>query len=355
MGKVVTFFGPKNVGITEYEDRKIQPNEVRLKTLFSGISAGTELTHYRGSNVYLHKFWKDTDRLFLTSDGATSKTYPIYGSGYEECGEIVELGSAITKVKTGDIVYGTWQHRTHHIVSEDYAANRLIPAGLDPILGIFSQMTAIAYNGILDAGIRLGETVAVFGLGVPGLMCAQMAKRSGASVIGIDMIPARLELSKKQDWIDMALDAREGQTAEMIKEMTNHKGVDVAFEVSGSYAALHEAIRSVVYSGKVISQGFYQGGGQSLSLGEEFHHNRITIICSQISGVSPELTNRWNVERMVRRGIELQAEGVLNFKPLITHRFPLEQVAKAYELLDEHSDQALQVVIDFTQERGEHD
>jgi len=355
MGKVVTFFGPKKVGVTEYEDRKIQPNEVRLKTLFSGISAGTELTHYRGSNVYLHKFWNETDRLFLTGDGATSKTYPIYGSGYEECGKVIELGSAVEKVKAGDIVYGTWQHRTHHIVSEDYAANRLIPAGLDPILGIFSQMTAIAYNGILDAAIRLGETVAIFGLGVPGQMCAQMAKCSGARVIGIDMIPMRLEFGKDQGWVDAVLDGRQGQVAERIKEITNHKGVDVAFEVSGSYAALHEAIRSVVYSGKVISQGFYQGGGQSLFLGEEFHHNRINLICSQISGVSPELSNRWNVDRMARRGIELQAEGILNFKPLITHQFRLEQVAEAYQLLDEHSDQALQVVIDFTQDGSQHD
>jgi len=50
---------------------------------------------------------------------------------------------------------------------EDYAASRLLPVGLDPTLGIFSHMTAIALNGILDAGIRLGETVAMFGLGVP--------------------------------------------------------------------------------------------------------------------------------------------------------------------------------------------
>ena len=151
------------------------------------------------------------------------------------------------------------------------------------------------------------------------------------------------------------MDGRQGQISEQIKEITNHKGVDVAFEVSGSYAALHEAIRSVVYSGKIISQGFYQGGGQSLILGEEFHHNRINVICSQISGVSPELSNRWNIERMVRRGIELQAEGVLNFRPLITHQFPLEQVAEAYQLLDEHSDQVLQVVIDFTQDGSKHD
>jgi threonine dehydrogenase-like Zn-dependent dehydrogenase len=348
MGKVVTFFGPKKVGVTDYEDAIVKPNEVRLQTLYSGISAGTELTHYRGSNVYLHKLWKDTDRLFLTGEGSTSKTYPIYGSGYEECGKVIELGSAVSRVKPGDIVYGTWQHRTHHIVSEDYAASRLLPGSLDPVLGIFSQMTAIAYNGILDAAVRLGETVAIFGLGVLGQICAQMMKRSGARVIGVDRLDMRLAMSKDQGWVDTAVDGRQGLVSEKIKEITNHKGVDVAIEVSGSYAALHEAIRSVAYSGKVVALGFYQGGGQTLFLGEEFHHNRINVVCSQISGVSPELSYRWNVDRMVRRGIEMQAEGILNLKPLISHTFSLEQVADAYQMLDEHSDQAMQVVIDFT-------
>jgi threonine dehydrogenase-like Zn-dependent dehydrogenase len=349
MGKVVTFYEPGKVGITEYQDAPLKPNEVRLQTLYSGISAGTELTHYRGSNVYLHRLWKESNRLFLRNQATASKTYPIFGSGYEECGKVVEIGPEVSRVKEGSIVYGTWQHRTHHVVSEEYAASRILPANLDPMLGIFSQMTAIAYNGILDAAIRLGETVVIFGLGVPGQICAQMAKRSGARVIGIDLVDMRLKMAKDNGWIDIALKANEGDTAEKIKELTANKGADVAIEVSGSYAALHEAIRSVAYSAKVIALGFYQGAGQSLFLGEEFHHNRVSVICSQISGVAPELSYRWSVDRMARRGIEMQSEGVLHLKPLITHVLPFSQLAAGYELLDKHLDEVMQVVLDFNQ------
>jgi threonine dehydrogenase-like Zn-dependent dehydrogenase len=348
MGKVVTFFGQGNVGITEYPDAPLQPNEVRLQTLFSGISAGTELTHYRGSNVFLHKLWKETNRLFLRNQGTTSKTYPIFGSGYEECGKVVEVGAAVTKVKEGNIVYGTWQHRTHHIVTEEYAAGRILPDNLEPVQGIFSQMTAIAYNGILDAAIRLGETVAIFGLGVPGQICAQMAKRSGARVIGVDLMDWRLKFAQDHGWIDIAIKGSEGDVAEKIKELTGNKGTDTAIEVSGSYAALHEAIRAVAYSAKVIALGFYQGAGQSLFLGEEFHHNRVNVICSQISGVAPELSYRWSVERMVRRGIEMQSEGVLNLKPLITHVLPFSQIAAGYELLNSQPEEVMQIVLDFS-------
>ncbi len=167
MGKVVVFTSPRALGFDTYEDRPLAANEVRLQTLFSGISAGTELTAYRGSNPYITKKWDDKPRLFLASE-ATSMKYPISGWGYEECGKVVEVGSEVNKVKEGDVIYGTWGHRTHHIVLEEYASKRILPANLDPILGIFSQMGAISLNGVLDANVHISETVAVFGMGAPG-------------------------------------------------------------------------------------------------------------------------------------------------------------------------------------------
>ncbi len=90
MGRVVTFEGPKSVGVREYEDPPLGSREVRLRTLYSGISAGTELTAYRGSNPYLTKRWEPDLRLFLK--GETSIEYPVEGWGYEEVGEVAEVG-----------------------------------------------------------------------------------------------------------------------------------------------------------------------------------------------------------------------------------------------------------------------
>lgn len=346
MGKVIILEGPKSIGFEEYPDRSLEPHEVRLRTLYSGISAGTELTAYRGSNVYLHKRWDSEQRLFVP-DAAPSKQHPVRDLGYEESGEVIEAGSAVTRVKVGDIVCGTWGHRTTHIAAEDYAAGRLLPADLPPILGIYSHMTAIALNGILDAAIRLGETVAIFGLGVPGQIVAQMAKRSGARVIGVDMMAARLAKAVELGAVDVPLDARAGQIAEQIKALTDGRGADVCIEASGAYPALHEAVRSAAYSAKVVALGFFQGSGLGLDLGEEFHHNRVNVVCSQISGVGPELSYRWNRDRLVRTGIRLQAKGVLQLEPLITHIVPWREAADAYRMLDQDPGDALQVVLDF--------
>jgi len=174
-----------------------------------------------------------------------------------------------------------------------------------------------------------------------------MAKRSGARVIGVDMIAARLAKAVELCAVDVPLDARAGRIAEQIKALTGGRGADVCIEASGAYPALHEAVRSAAYSAKVVALGFFQGPGLGLDLGEEFHHNRINVVCSQISGVGPELSYRWNRDRLVRTGIRLQAEGVLQLEPLITHIVPWREAADAYRMLDEDPGDALQVVLDF--------
>ncbi len=347
MSVVLTFAEPRVIGFREVEDTPLQAQEVRVQTLYSGISAGTELTAYRGSNPYLRKRWDTTQRLFV-EDVVTSLQYPVEGWGYEECGRVVETGSAVTLVRQGDVVYGTWGHRTHTIVSEEYAASRLLPAKLDPLLGIFSQIGAIALNGVHDAAIRIGETVAVFGLGTPGQIIAQLAKKSGATVVGVDLCALRLRVASELGAIDVAIDARQTPVAEQIRTMTGNRGADVCIEASGAYPALHEAIRSAAYSAKVVTLGFFQGPGQGLFFGEEFHLNRINVVCSQIFGVSPELTYRWNQARQVAAAIQLQADGVLNLRPIITHVIPFAEAAEGFRLCDYEPDATVQVVLDFT-------
>src|SRR4051812_18567022 len=167
MATVVTFAAPRAVELTTRDDAPLGPGEVRVQTLYSGISAGTELTAYRGSNPYLAKRWDAERRLFV--EGETSLEYPVEGWGYEEGGRVVEVGAGVTAVAEGDLVYGTWGHRTSAVLPEGRAAGR-VPDGVEPICAIFSRIGAIALNGILDADIHVGEHVAIFGQGVPGLI-----------------------------------------------------------------------------------------------------------------------------------------------------------------------------------------
>src|SRR3954464_4099273 len=119
MAKVVTFAAPRAVELTTSDDAPLGPGEVRVQTLYSGISAGTELTAYRGSNPYLAKRWDNERRLF--TEETVSLSYPVDGWGYEEVGEVAELGPDVSSVAVGDVVYGTWGHRSSHVVTEAWA------------------------------------------------------------------------------------------------------------------------------------------------------------------------------------------------------------------------------------------
>jgi 2-desacetyl-2-hydroxyethyl bacteriochlorophyllide A dehydrogenase len=344
MGTVVSFTSSRVAEAVPEAAASLRPDEVRIRTLYSGISAGTELTAYRGSNPYLNKKWDEERRLFV--DGATSIEYPVNGWGYEEVGQVIEIGHDVTRVSVGDRIWGTWGHRSETVQQEDRAAQRILSPSVDPRIGIFSQIGAIALNVILDADIHVGETVVVFGLGVPGQIVAQLARLNGARVIGVDGIASRRALAK-QLGADEVLDPADGPVAERIRERTAGRGADVALEVTGNYHALHEAIRTVAYSSRVCVAGFMQGEGAGLRLGEEFHHNRVAVIASQISGVAPALQHRWDQYRLAATAIELAEQGRLQLTDLISHELPVEQAGEAFGMLDSRPQEALQVVLTF--------
>ncbi len=343
------FEAPGVVGLADYPEQPLTARDVRLETLYSGISAGTELTAYVGTNPYVTKRWDDERRVFVEDD--VSLRYPIEGWGYEEVGRIVEVGSDVEGVRPGDLVFGPWGHRSTHTAPAAWAALRVLPAGMDPVEGIFSHIGAIALNAVLDADIHLGEWVAVFGQGVPGLLVGQMARLSGATVVAVDRMPRRLELAKRLGAAHV-VDFAEEDPAERIKELTGGRGADVSIEISGAYRALHSAIRSTAYNSRVVACGFFQGEASGLSLGEEFHHNRIDLVCSQISGVSPRLDHRWDVYRLQRTFIELVSEGRVEAGSLVSHTFPVSRAAEAFRVLAEAPEEAVQVVLDFTVEAG---
>ena len=341
----MTLEAPGRIGREAHAPQPLGPGEVRLRTLYSGISAGTEMTAFLGTNPYLNRRWDPAARVFV--EGGTSLSYPMPAMGYEEVGRVAEVGAEVTRVRPGDVVWGAWRHRTEHVADEAWAAARVLPDGVDPRLGIFSQIGSIALNAILDADIHLGETVAVFGQGVPGLMVTELAALSGATVIAVDRLPARLARATAHGARHVVNGAEE-DAALRVKALTEGRGADVTIEITGSAAALHEAIRATAYNSRVVACGFFQGGAAALRLGEEFHHNRIELRCSQISGVPRALDHRWSRERLGRTVMGLLAEGRVDWGRLISHVVPASRAQEAFEMLRDRPEDCLQVVLDFS-------
>ncbi len=346
MATVVRLAAPRDISLVDCPDAALGRDEVRIATSFSGISAGTELTGYRGTNPLTTKKW-DLDRRLFVEGQEVSFPYPVDGWGYEEVGTVVEVGEDTEGVAVGDVVCGIWGHRSEHVAAAAWAADRKLPIDVDPRIGVFARIGAIALNAVHDAGPRIGDIVAVFGQGVPGLLVTQLLKLTGATVVAVDGIQRRLDLARGFG-ADHVVDFTEVSAAEYIKGLTGGRGADVTIEITGSYLALHEAIRATAYNSQVVAAGFPQGAATGLFLGEEFHHNRIHLTSSQISGTNPAFDHRWDVRRLERTVVGLASAGRIDVTSLISHTFPAGDVGRAFAMLAESPDGAVQVVLDFT-------
>ncbi|WP_298461030.1 zinc-binding alcohol dehydrogenase [uncultured Cellulomonas sp.] len=343
MPQIVQFPGPLQVDLVEVAAMPLTPGTVRVATWYSGISAGTELTAYRGTNPYLTSTWDAGRRLFVP--GEPSFGYPVQGWGYSEVGQVVEVADDVDTPRVGDVVHGLWGHRSDVVLPATAVAWRVLPPDVDPVLGTFARVGSVALNAVLAADVRLGEQVAVFGQGVIGLLATRFATLSGARVLAVDAQPARLAVGRAFGAVEVVDAAVPGGAGAAVRALTGG-GADSAIELSGSDRALHEAVRSVVVEGTVAAAGFYQGGAEHLRLGEEFHHNRVRVVASQISGVPVGLGGRWDQPRLVRTVIGQLTRGAVDAAALVT-QVPVEDVASAFDRLDRGDPGVLQVVLRF--------
>ena len=307
--------------LLEVELLELTPGRFRVETAFSGVSAGTELTFLKGTNPDLHASW-DGELGVFRSDRPAVK-YPVEKLGYMEVGRVVE--SRAPGVAEGGLVAMTYGHRAAHVA--DPAAERVValPEGLDAVLGVFvAHMGPICANGLLHAATELtrgdvrrlgdgveGLQVLIHGAGTVGLLTALLAAHHGAAEVAVvDATPERLAAATALGlW---AIDERNGPPWQAVKERWRHgarqRGADVVFQCRGQDAALAEALRCLRPQGTVIDLAFYPAGAPKLRLGEEFHHNGLTIRCAQIGRVPRGLDHLWDRERLSRETIALVQE-----------------------------------------------
>jgi threonine dehydrogenase-like Zn-dependent dehydrogenase len=122
-------------------------------------------------------------------------------------------------------------------------------------------------------------------------------------------------------------------------------GADLTYELSGNPDALEKAIEITGFNGRIVIGSHYGQKQVGLNLGRQFHRSRIRLISSQVSTISPEWTGRWTKHRRLQ--IAWQMLQHLRPAHLITHCFPLAQASRAYAMLDQHPEEAIQVVLTY--------
>jgi predicted dehydrogenase/NADPH:quinone reductase-like Zn-dependent oxidoreductase len=329
-----------------------------VETLYTGLSAGTELTFYKGTNPSLRSGW-DAELGAFRPDRA-ARSYPVRTMGYMEVGRVTMVNGA--DLRPGQLVAMAYGHKSAH--AADPARDRYVPLppDLDPLLGIYvAHMGPICANGLLHAaaevvgpgvrslgdGVR-GMHVLVMGAGVVGLLTGLFAAHHGAASVCVADTGARrlraarglglevVDQGRSEVW--RALKARH-------RFASGDRGADVAFQCRARPESLAEALRSLRPQGTVIDLAFYTGGAEALRLGEEFHHNGLAVRCAQIGRVPRGLAPRWHRDRLSAETIDLlQAHGRSIRRELVTDILPLDGAPHLLEELATRRREVLQAV-----------
>ena len=211
-----------------------------------------------------------------------------------------------------------------------------VPDGLsDEQVLMCPDIMSTGFSGAENGKVRIGDTVAVFAQGPIGLCATAGARLSGASlVIGVDMLPERLEMSRTLG-ADHVVDASQGDVVEQIMQLTQGRGVDVAIEALGTQKTFEAALRVLRPGGTLSSLGVYSSDltipldAFAAGLGD---HRIVTGLCPG------------GKERM-RRLMSVIATGRVDLGAMVTHRYKLDDIEAAYDLFGHQRDGVLKVAI----------
>jgi threonine dehydrogenase-like Zn-dependent dehydrogenase len=356
--------GPGRAELVEVEETAPGDCTVRIATTYTGLSAGTEMSWFKGTNPFLAAAWDAELGLFGPPDsGQPHQAYPVTRLGYMETGRVVD--SRCSGLPVGTAVAAAYGHATGHVADPVREHVVPLPADFDPVLGVYvAHMGPICANGLLHAaadgatgdvrslgdGVR-GRRVLVIGAGVVGLLTATFAVQCGAAeVLVADPVADRrrvaeaLGLTAVEDPADDPL-----AVALAVKRRWRHgpadHGADVVFQCRGRAEALALALRCLRPQGTVVDLAFYSAGAGAVRLGEEFHHNGLTLRCAQIGRVPRGQAHLWDRARLSAETVDLLgAAGTGLRRHLITDIVPLDQAPALLAELASRRRPVLQVV-----------
>ncbi|MBY0429516.1 MAG: zinc-binding dehydrogenase, partial [Alphaproteobacteria bacterium] len=227
--------------------------------------------------------------------------------------------------------------QAEYLLVPDAMANLApVPDGLtDEEVLMCPDIMSTGFGGAESGDIRIGDIVAVFAQGPIGLCATAGARLKGATmIIGVESLPERAAIAKRMG-ADVVIDFTKQDPVDEIMKLTNGRGVDVAIEALGKAQTFEWAMRSIRPGGTLSSLGVYSGdlklslGAFAAGLGD---HKIITTLCPG------------GKERM-RRLMNVIEGGRVDLKPMVTHRFKLDDIEKAYDLFSHQRDGVLKVAI----------
>ena len=294
--RALWYVGPRECALND-EPFAPAPGQAVVRTLFSGVSRGTERLVFEGRVPESEHERMRGPRM------AGDFPFPVK-YGYCAVGMVVEGPDDLIARH----VFALHPHQSRFALAAADLA--VLPRGLPPRRAVLAANMETALNGLWDSGAGPGDRIAVVGAGVIGLLVASLAARMpGADVTVVDLDPSRAAIAESLGARFAAPDAAQGEA-------------DVVFHASASAPGLNLAIDLAGFEARIVELSWHGAAPAPVALGGAFHSRRLALVSSQVGHVSASRRARWPYARRMAKALELLDDPRLD--ALITHEIPFE-------------------------------
>jgi len=319
MKRVIKPEGAGRIDIEDVSVPEIRQSEVLLRAERTLISRGSEI-------------WRRYVREEAIDPGIM---------GYSFAGTIVQVGAQVDEFSMGERVAALAPHSEYVAVEVAQARNKpsvvSLPDAIDSEAATFWPLVTSSVMWMQETGAEPDDTVVILGQGLVGSCCLQVAKQLlGARVIAVDTLKLRCDLAERLG-ADAVVNISDGDPIEAVKALTDGQGADVVVEAVGGQhgaQAFVQAQQMVTRGGLIQVLGLYEG--EPLPLDSSLIQGRRLI------GGFLDVSRRPEASDVA---IQLLMDGHIRTEDMITHRFPFEQAAEAFDLLYTQLDEAMAVVL----------
>jgi threonine dehydrogenase-like Zn-dependent dehydrogenase len=309
------------------------PHEIRVKAIASGISSGTELVLYHGLGP--------GDQAMTPSTCQGRWDLPVK-YGYQSVGRVIDAGRA-SGFREGELVFCRHPHQdVYTIDATDPELVDRIPEFDPPEIGVLGNNADVALTALLDVPVRLGDVVVVVGLGIVGMFCALLARRTAGTLVVVDPFPYRRDLALRLG-ADVAVHPDDALAA--VLEASGGRGSDVSIEASGAASGLQLAIDASGLEADVCVVGWYGAKQIPLVLAPQFYSRRLKLVSSSVLYAGSGLQPRWDLGRKLQVALDLLPS--MHPEEMISHRIPFAQAPEAFRLLDERLGETMAVILTY--------
>jgi threonine dehydrogenase-like Zn-dependent dehydrogenase len=352
MPKQLVAVAPRKAALVEYEEPEIGRNQIRVRVEYASPKHGSEVGVFRGEDPFVADLFDEDWRLFLArKKKAARDARNGHGLvlGNQWVGVVVEKGDGVVRFSVGDRVCGYGGIRETQVIDAvDDPFLLLVPEAMPWKSALCLDPAQFALGGIRDGHVRLGDRVAVFGLGAIGAIAAQMARAAGAAYVAVvDPIQKRRDAAV-QAGADAAYDPWREDVGLELKRATNRAGVDSAIETSGSEEALQQALRGLAYGGTIAFVGWARAFSGTLDLGKEAHFNNAVLVFSRASSEPNRDHPRWDRRRIASSCWSMLASGAIDCEKIIDPVVSFDEAPDAYEeYVDRNPQKSIKLGIAF--------